>query len=348
MGNDFFAGAKKRPAPNSSPGPEPESVPAETASAAAEEGSEPWGVTEITLPSQIGVYFQQGPKRLYRVRQLLQPDVEATDWVEVPSMSTVAKILDKPGLVSWAEKSGIALVQELLRNEWVTEEDVKKFLADDPPDPRKPWWGGRHLLEIGTTKKKRTFHRKDDASDRGNSVHQALEAWAMSGSLVDPDVYPESEQGYVLGLNRFLSESAIEPLKSEVIVASVLHRVAGRYDLLGKIPNPVNLVYHLTPKNEKRKVFAASGDNGDILDLKTSAGVYEDHHLQVAGYKGVMIESGYNEPERGFVLRVTQDGRYELVDLAAEWLDFWWLRGLYDALLGVKERGHQNYRKELT
>ena len=344
MGNDFFAKAKRKPETE----PVGVSVPAAAESESGSESSEPWGVTEISLPSQLEVYYQDGPKRLYRVRQLLQPDADAFDWVEVPSMSTVTKILDKPGLVSWAEKSGASLVQELLRNEWVSPDDVTKFLADDPPDPRKPWWGGRHLLEIGTTKKLRTFNRKDDASDRGNSVHKALEAWAMSGVLSDPDVYPEAERGYVLGLNRFLNESAIEPLKSEVIVASVMHRVAGRYDLLGKIPNPVELVYHLTPKNEKRKVFPASGESGDILDLKTSAGVYEDHHLQVAGYKGVMIESGYDEPGRGYILRVTHDGRYELVDLAAEWLDFWWLRGLYDALRGVKERGHQNYRKEMT
>lgn len=325
-------------APPSPPEREDAAAPAETG------GEEPWGVTEVETPSGIHIYYQEGPKRLYRVRQLLQPDAEAHNWVEVPSMSTVTKILDKPGLVHWGEKVGISLVQELLREGAV---DLEYVLRQEPAaaelrDP--PWYAAEHLQEIGKQKQLTNYYRKDAASKRGNSVHDALEGWAMSGQLPDPSLYQPHEQGYVRGLRAFLEESHFVAEKSEVIVASVQHRVAGRFDLTGRIPEPCNLVYHLTEKNEKRKIF---NPTSALVDLKTSKGVFEEYHLQTAGYKGCMIESGYEEPERGFILRVTEDGRYEFVDCAAEWLDFWWLRGLYEAKEDIKRRAHQDYRKEL-
>jgi hypothetical protein len=346
--SSFLGGARRKAAPppqDPTPAPVPSPESADAAAPAEKDGQEPRGVTEVELPSGIQVYYQEGPKRLYRVRQLLQPDAEAANWVEVPSMSTVTKILDKPGLVHWGEKVGISLVQDLLRAGHV---DLDFVLREEPAledlrDP--PWYAGEHLQEIGKQKELTNYYRKDAASKRGNSVHDALEGWAMGGVLPDPDVYAEHERGYVQGLRAFLEESKFVAEKSEVIVASVEHRVAGRFDLTGRIPEPVNLVYHLTEKNEKRKVF---NPTSALVDLKTSKGVFGEYHLQTAGYKGCMVESGYEEPERGYILRVTKDGRYEFVDCAAEWLDFWWLRGLYDALQGIETRAHQNYRKELV
>ena len=70
-----------------------------------------------------------------------------------------------------------------------------------------------------------------------------------------------------------------------------------------------------------------------LVDLKTSSGVYEEYHLQVAGYQGACVESGYEQPEPDrHPAQVTLDGKYEFVQGKAEWLDFWLCKGLYDSL----------------
>jgi len=334
--DDFFAsaipavgGSHGVPESIADPSAAPANVPEGGAPQSGEEEAKEAGpVTEITLPSQIGVrFYPDGHK--YEIRQLFHEKAEFTEWHPVPSMSTVCKILDKPGLVYWAEKVGVNLVQELLRENWADPEFIRKYVANEDKSP--DWWGGEHLLEIGAQKGLRNWQIKEQAGGRGTSVHSALEGWAMSGSLPDPDAYPELEQGFVKGLNRFLVESRFEPVMSEVMVASVDHEVAGRFDMLGRFPADVELTYHLTAKNEYRRVFTRSELN-DLIDLKTSKGVYEDHHLQVTGYMGCLVESGYDQAGRGFVLRVARDGRYELVRVESEWTDFWFLRGLYEGL----------------
>ena len=300
-----------------------------------DDGEQPWGVVEMTLPSGIEVYYQAGPKRLYRIRQLLQPKEEFFEWREVRSMSKVSDVLDKAGLVHWAEKIGINLVQELLRKEHVSLADVLKFVPNEEKDP--PWYGGDHLQTIGKTKKLTNYYMKDAAASRGTSVHSALEGWAATGDLANPDDFPEEEQGYVLGLNKFLRESDFQPRMSEVIVASVNHEVAGRFDLLGDIPAPVKLVTHLTRglENEQRELIEACSG---IVDLKTSKGIYNDHHFQVAGYKGCLVESGYTEPDKGFVLRTTRKGNYEVKEITADWIDFWFLLGLNESIDLMEQR----------
>lgn len=301
---------------------------------------EPRGVVQLELPSGLEIYYQEAPKRLYRVRQGLLSGAQGDpiDWVEVPSISTITKILDKPGLVSWAEKIGVNLVQELLRNEWVDLDFVTQFNAGENPDPRKPWWGGAHLLEIGATKKLTNYYIKDAGAVKGQGVHDALEAWAMSGTLMDPDKFPETERGYVAGLNKFLTESRLQPLRSEVMVGSATHLCAGRFDLYGELPEAVELYTHITAKGrgDKKEWFEPGTE---LVDLKTTAGIYADHHLQVTGYQGLCVDSGYERPDHAGVLRVTLDGRYQYKRSRAEWEDFWFLRGLYDSLRRIEGKG---------
>jgi len=327
--DDFFAGAVSV-APLAGEEAVKEAPQLGGASVASAASGDEKTFQEVMLPSQIGVRYYPEPHK-YELRQLLQSDKDFFEWTEVPSVSKITKVLDKPGLVHWGEKVGINLVQEGLRNGWFDLEFAEKFVMNEDRHP--PWFGGARLQEIGAQKKVTNYWMKDVAAARGNSVHAALEFWAMSGNLPDPDMYDENERGYVEGLNAFLKESHLQPRMSEVVVASVEHKVAGRFDLLGDILEPVELVYHLTEKNAYRKIFQPVRG---LMDLKTSTGVFTEYHLQVAGYVGCLVESGYEADSEnlptGFVLRVTKDGRYELVEVQANWLHFWFLRGLFDSI----------------
>jgi len=292
--------------------------------------TEPSGVVEIITPSGIQIYYQAAPRRLYRIR--LHADVvpegdeeDYAEWREVVSCSKVTGILDKPGLVHWGEEIGVKGVQELLRQNFCDAENLKS-------------WSTEMTRDLMKRKGLRTWQSRDKAADRGTSVHRALEGWAMSdgGELVSPEVFPQAEQGYVIGLNRFLSESGFVPTKSEVIVASLLHGLAGRFDLMGRIPEPVSLVTKLTKAGKEHRETVQP--DSYLCDLKTSSGIYDEYHLQVAGYQGMCVESGYEKPNQTAILRVSVDGKYEFKQGVAEWLDFWWAKGLYDSLAAIKER----------
>lgn len=297
------------------------------------ESSEPKGVVEIILPSGIEVYFQQEPKRFYKIR--LHPDADGIEppegseddfreWREVDSCSKVTGILDKPGLVHWAEEVGVSGVKTLVEKGWIGPAEIEK-------------WSVEMIRDVMKTKGLRTWQTRDKAAGRGTSVHKALETWAMTGSVMDPEAFPANEQGYVIGLNRFIEASGFVPLRSEVIVASLIHGLAGRFDLMGKIPEPVKLSTKLT----KASIEHTSVVEPDsfLVDLKTSSGVYEEYHLQIAGYQGMTEESGYEKPNKTAVLRVSKEGKYEFVLGQADWLDFWFAKGLHDSLLAIKERG---------
>ena len=197
-------------------------------------------------------------------------------------------------------------------------------------------WSVEMIRDVMKQKELRHWQRRDTAATRGTSVHKALEGWAMSGDIVDPEIFPANEQGYVIGLNRFLADSGFVPLKSEVMVASLLHGFAGRFDLMGNIPEPVKISTKLTKAGIEHRELVQP--DSFLVDLKTSSGVYNDHHLQVAGYQGACVESGYERPNQTAILRTSLDGKYEFKQGVAEWLDFWWCKGLFDSLLEIKER----------
>ena len=96
------------------------------------------GTVEVT-PSGIPVYYQSKPKRLYRIGPIV-PDIsddefaqeeaqylysdeslltearaENTSWREIPSVTTVLGVLDKPALPYWGNKIGADGVLELVR-----------------------------------------------------------------------------------------------------------------------------------------------------------------------------------------------------------------------------------------
>ena len=251
------------------------------------------GEREIT-PNGTEIAFEQYPKRQYWVND-----------IPCPSVTEVNEVLGKP-LVPWGQGIGVAGVLELMRSGLIGRMDGIPVIAN--PENGAP---------VAADKENITALLRDHALDhnaeleraqhRGNAVHSALEAYVRDEIMPDPDFYPEEHKGYIQGLVKFLTDLRIDKrakVHSEVRVGSAVHGYAGTFDLLCKLL-PCEL--HTTPQRKKEEFRGRC-----LLDLKTSSSVWDTHKYQLAAYKTAATECGYPEPEWEAVVRVTEDGLYEV------------------------------------
>ena len=285
---------------------------------------EPYGVSQVETPSGIEIYYQAGPKRLYQIWQAgVQPDA-----IEVPSITEVLKCLPNDALAWWGMGVGIEGMLELYRMDPIGH---TACLVDCPQE---------FFVQQLKQQKLTVNDNLNKASDRGNNVHKALERWAEDGTMPVPDVYPPHERGYVQGLVQFLIDSGVEPVRSELMVGSLEHGFAGRFDLDGSIPNGAQVTVKTYPK--AKPVVAPLPGGVYRIDLKTSKYVYPKHLIQLCGYDGAGAECGYPGVDELAVLHVTEDGRYELVpnhpwDKKAKEYDWSTPRATFEDFLAVLE-----------
>jgi hypothetical protein len=312
--DDFLGGESPQAgAPPPSPPPEEAPVP------------EPTGVSQVLTPAGIEVYYQEAPKRLYRVRQ---PDIKIRteggelesiyrEWREVPSVTTVIDVLDRSGaLTYWGMKVGAQGVAALARKGLVVTGQADPFggrplmipngaggLTEITMDNIAPLLG-EHKLTVNDV--------KESGGRRGQNAHDALETWIEKGILPQIEVFPEEEQGYVTGLRSFLEaiDGKVEDLESEVMVGSVEHGFAGRYDMRFRLAAPALVCRRAYPK--KKDVYGELEPGRYLPDLKTSKYVMSKQFLQLAAYEGASIEDGYEPSDFHAVIHVMPDGRYEV------------------------------------
>lgn len=279
--------------------------------------------TTVT-PSGIEVMYQAAPKRLYRVRATYDgPDSPLMEWAEVPSVTTVLGVLDKPALPWWGMGVGVEGALALHNMGILRSMQVGHQMALCYEGELGQWYvaGKEQVIELLGKHKLTVNHVRDKAGDRGTAVHDALEHWAGTGDLPDPGIFPPNEQGYVLGLIAFLQDAMLEPVASEVMVGSVEHGFAGRYDLRAKTTQDRQIVVHRTPKRGPQYATLRGGMQL-LTDLKTSSGVYPTHAKQLEGYEIASIESGYDPTDARGILHVGPEGTYEFVRSWATAHDF--------------------------
>jgi len=302
------------------------------------------GTVEVT-PSGIPIFYQSQPKRLYRVGPevhveyaeqtpetlLSLAQAEDTTWVEVPSVTTVLGVLDKPALPWWGMKVGIEGVLALNRQNVLVSADFHPD-AWDKPDA----WDVDSIVESMTRYKLTVNHVRDKAGDRGQAVHDALENWARHGHMPDPFIYPEEQEGYVRGLVAFLKDvPSAEPEGAEVLVASSEYGFAGRYDLRLKTSREHEVVVRRTATKVRKRTLLP----GRLLaDLKTSKGCYPTHALQLEAYETASLESGYESTDGRGILLVTPDGHYEFIRSWASADDFLNVLAVYQSLQEMAKR----------
>lgn len=271
-------------------------------------------VTSLT-PSGIECWYSWSPRRHYKLRRNVGPHdqrIPNTPWIEVPSVTTVLNVLDKSGAISWwAMRCGISAVIEL---------DKRKILPTAVADYALP-----ELERLVVDNKLSINHQTASAATRGVNVHSAFEKWAEDQSYRPiVDTYPETEQGYIRGLISFLDDlGEVEDVESEVMVGSIQHGFAGRYDLrFTSTPafDEKSVVTKVYPKREAKRSVLPTGKF--LVDLKTSKGIYPTHALQLAAYEMASVECGYGATDHRAVVHVTANGNYELVLTHATSEDF--------------------------
>ncbi len=183
--------------------------------------------------------------------------------------------IPKPALVGWAARS------------------VAEYVADNI-DQLDQWSQmGRDALVAAL--KSTPYTARDTAAVRGTDVH-ALAEEIVHGRAVDvPDHLLAHVEGYVEWLDLF----GVEPLLTEVPVASREHRFCGKPDFIGHV--------------------RALGDETWLLDWKTSKGVYGETALQTAAYASAefYVNEGEWDTEHPLphidrigVVHVTEHGTY--------------------------------------
>lgn len=229
----------------------------------------------------------------YTIEYCPDPRGYKIDGVEVPSVTTVLDILHKPALTWWGMKTGIIGVNDLIDRKLIDVVDLENT---------------DHVISKLTEHKLTVNHVRDKAAVRGTSVHNALESWAVTGTIADPDDFPEEEQGYVRGLNAFLADCKgyLIPQESELMVGSKEQGFAGRFDLKALFEMD-GFTLQPTPR-KKRSIPGGVG----IFDLKTSKGIYDSHMLQLSAYRLALEESGYGRSDFEAVIQVTADGKYDV------------------------------------
>lgn len=265
--------------------------------------STPTAAKTITTPNGTVIAFESKPKRRYLVNGE-EGYVSVTEALDV---------LGKDALPWWGMTIGVGGVHALVGMgiARLGQDEQGRFVmavADEGV-----WKAATpELLVSKLTEIKHTVnHVKESGGKRGQSAHDALEVWGVTGELPDPSTVTFEEQPYVQALRDFLEliTPRFEVLGNERMVASIKHKYAGRYDISGVLREEVKVVTKVFPKAQPKHALLPVGSY--LLDLKTSKDIYTNHPLQLKAYDDAGVENGYDKHDHHLVLQVGADGRYQ-------------------------------------
>lgn len=166
-----------------------------------------------------------------------------------------------------------------------------------------------HWVRDVTLRGERFWDVRDAAGTRGTSIHDAAERLALTGRAPKLSEFPEEDQGFVGALAGWWLQARPRKIATEVIVASLEHRYAGRFDLLADI-------------NGRRC----------LVDFKTSRRVYpREMFLQLEAYEGASLECGHPPTDARLIVRLGEDGEFEEAESCASFADFLSLKAAFDA-----------------
>lgn len=290
-----------------------------------------------TTPSGMVIEYWEKPRRHYKI-----------DGVEVVSVTTALDVLGKDALPWWGMKVGVLGLHALLGMGVVrpaNDPETGRWLLASVQDGRWQEATIDHLVGdsvkgikgLLTQHQLTVNHVKESGGKRGQSAHDALEAWGVTGEMPKPEEHTFEEQPYVQALLDFLQKINFEVEAQEVVVGSKEHGFAGRYDVVGTLRTETTVVTKVFPKAKPKHVLLSPGKYR--LDLKTSKDVYVNHLLQLEAYELASIECGDGATDYRLVIQCGADGRYQarLVKPEITGLDYVQIVKTYEVLKRAEE-----------
>jgi hypothetical protein len=266
---------------------------------------------------------------------------------EAVSVTTVLGCLDKPALPWWGMNVGVLGTLELVKKGVLfpatvpgTGTQTLGYLHEGHTFVATP----EIITKLLTEHKLTVNHVRDTAAERGQTVHDAFEAWGAVGTIPNPDDFPLEQRGFVRSFLRFIEDVGDKFVvdRQEVMVGSKQHLFAGRYDVRAHTTGEIKVVTSaLTTKGEPRKrgpIYTTIPGGINLLgDVKTSKGIYGSHMLQLEAYEGASVESGFDPTQARGVIHFTDHGLYEFRRARASYEDFLAVLSTYRAMARVEE-----------
>jgi len=294
-----------------------------------------WPTTSTETPSGLKVdFFAEGHR--YQV-----------NGVPVPGCTQITDLLSKD-LAWWGMRVGIEAVIGLWDKHLLSFTSDGRQLAIVHPTENTWVLADKGLIEEQVTLQKlSTSHVVSTAGARGTRAHDALEAWAVTREMPEPQEYPPPEQPYIAAVRSFCEavDDYHETTGVEMTVGSAEHAYAGRYDLRGTLLRDTPVATRVLRKDGNAPLKSGGSrlvipaGTSVLWDLKTSKRVYANHVLQLQGYELASIESGHDATEWRCVIHATMHGVYEVqrVGMGPVGDEFVTLRRMYDVLAAAKE-----------
>lgn len=193
---------------------------------------------------------------------------------ELPSVSQIVGVLDKPQLYHWYADHGArggAQAQALGELDGVPPEEI---------------YGRVKLLGLGPDK------ARDEAADRGVVMHRALEILATTGEPPNLGDHLPEHRPWLMGATRLWMALNPEPIESELIVCNPELGYAGRLDFLCLTDGLRTLVDYKSGKGR----------------------LYSQAHWSSRGYADCLPYCGIDPVDRILIAGVDDEGGFQVVE----------------------------------
>lgn len=148
----------------------------------------------------------------------------------------------------------------------------------------------------------------DDKADIGTLSHKMVEDHIAGRETDFSDYTPNQKDAAENAFIKFLDwekENDFKCIESEMIMVSEKYQFGGTCD-----------------------IYAMLNGKPTLIDIKTGKACYGEHHTQVAAYRYLLLENGYNVDDVR-ILRIGRDDIEGFEDIKAPALDLHWERFLH-------------------
>lgn len=209
----------------------------------------------------------------------------------LPRVSSILATLNKEALIPWAVGQTLAACRERVL-------------------PDRAYTAGE-LEAIWDWAKDAQYRTAQEAAQHGTRAHALIEAYLHSGGQDAPDLaaeHPAVANCWALWEEWWQGQDMLVT-DLEAYVADTVLGYGGTVDCLAR--------------NRRH------GNALELLDWKTSKGIYPEYRLQVVAYGGALARMGLGMPERATILRIgKEDAEFEAVTI---WQSLDEARALYQA-----------------